>query len=504
MSEYIERAVLGAVLLNPTHWSHIAVLHPDDFSSDSNRRIFGCMLAMAKSSRFIDIVTLVNEVKRHGELEAIGGAEYISALTDGLPDRQLGSIKHYVDEVRRYAGQRYIVRAADALRERAANDPSATIADLRSQFLKAERDVARYEPECGIRITRIQDIPDPFDCPSDENGWIVQDLIPTRGVTIIAGEAGAGKTWLALALARAMTLGHDFLGRSTSAAKVLYLDRENPLRLIRDRLQVLLGGASQLRPWGTWCGDEPPMIGDPRLLEFAKDCPLIVFDSMIRFHSADENSATEMSQVMAYLRQLATAGASVIVLHHKSKSDTSSYRGSSDIVAGADAVYALAKRNDILELRAVKNRFAAETSVKIRPDFKSGSFVVVGGPSPNRTSDEVDSLAHIIRTSPGLTQNKVIEQCGIQRKRAIELLRSHDGKQWHQQRGANGYLSYFPIQVVPQGILVGTSGNHRAGGSKSSSQPDSHWREPLGITQVVPVLPPLRGGNREPVEYYGT
>ena len=183
-------------------------------------------------------------------------------------------------------------------------------------------------------------------------------LIPARGITVIAGEAGAWKTWLAFALARAVTLGGDFLDRRTSVAQVLYLDRENPLSLIRDRLQVLLGGASDFRPWGLWCTDEPPMIGDPRLLEFAKDGLLIIFDSMIRFHGADENSATEMDQVMARLRQLTTVGASVVVLHHKAKSDTSSYRGSSDIVAGADAVFALAKRDDLLELRTFKNRFA--------------------------------------------------------------------------------------------------------------------------------------------------
>ena len=499
-----ERAVLGAVLLDPTLWPLIAGLRSDDFALDAHRRIFGRMLGLVESSRPIDLVILVNELDRHGELQVVNGVGYVSGLTDGLPDRPLDALRHYVDEVRKRAGLRCIVRAADSIRERVANDPTATIADLRSQFFDAERDAARYEAGYGTRITRIEDIPDPFACPSDETGWVVHGLIPARGVTMIAGEAGAGKTWLALTLARAMTLGGDFLDRRTSLAQVLYLDRENPLSLIRDRLQLLFGGTSDLRLWGLWCPDEPPMIGDPRLLEFAKDGPLIIFDSMIRFHRADENSATEMAQVMARLRQLATVGASVVVLHHKAKSDTSSYRGSSDIVAGADAVFALTKRDDLLELRTFKNRFAAETTIKIRPDFKSGSFAVVGSPGPESAPDEIDSLAKIIRTSPGCTQNDIIKKCGIQRKRAIELLHSHDGKQWHRQQGANRYLRYFPIQVVPQGILAGSNWNHCANGSESSSPPDTTRREPLGITQVVPVPPPFRGGNREPLEYYGT
>ena len=90
---------------------------------------------------------------------------------------------------------------------------------------------------------------------------------------------------------------------------------------------------------------------------------------MIRFYSADENSATQMAPVMASLRELATAGASVVVLHHKPKSETSSYRGSSDIVAGADAAFSLAKHDGLLELRTIKNRFGVEATVKIHPNF---------------------------------------------------------------------------------------------------------------------------------------
>jgi hypothetical protein len=245
------------------------------------------------------------------------------------------------------------------------------------------------------------------------------------------------------------------------------------------------------------------MIGDPRLLEFARKGPVLIIDSMIRFHSADENSATHMAPVMASLRELTTVGASVVVLHHKPKSETSSYRGSSDIVAGADAAFALVKRDGLLELRTIKNRFAVETTVEIQPNFTSGTFAVIGTPEAEFAT-EVDHLADIIRTSPGSTQNQVIKLCGIQRRRAIELLKLHEGGQWRRQGGPNHSLLYFPIQVVPKTILVGSTGNHQAGGSESSSQTDSNRREPVGLTQVVPVLPPFMGGNREPCEYYGT
>src|SRR5439155_25835281 len=64
----------------------------------------------------------------------------------------------------------------------------------------------------------------------------------------------------------------------------------------------------------------------------------MVFDSLLRFHSADENSATEMKVAMGCLRDLVTAGATVVVLHHRSKSETSTYRGSSDILKAPTSV----------------------------------------------------------------------------------------------------------------------------------------------------------------------
>jgi hypothetical protein len=49
------------------------------------------------------------------------------------------------------------------------------------------------------------------------------------------------------------------------------------------------------------------MLGDPRLLKFARLGCLIIFDSLIRF----QNSASEMRIVMGHLRSLAAAGATV-------------------------------------------------------------------------------------------------------------------------------------------------------------------------------------------------
>jgi hypothetical protein len=229
---------------------------------------------------------------------------------------------------------------------------------------------------------------------------------------------------------------------------------------------------------------------------------VLIVDSMIRFHTADENSATQMAPVMAALRELATAGASVVVLHHKSKSETSSYRGSSDIVAGADAAFALSKHAGKLELRTIKNRFAAETTVEIQADFVAGTFSLCGTVG-RECMPEVDRVADIIRDSPGLSQNEVVKRFGMNRLHTINLLRRNEGILWRSQQGANRSKCYYPSQMVPKAVPSGSIGNNLRSSSEGGSMTSSGRREPLDITGVVLGFPPSRGGNREQLEYYG-
>src|SRR5438034_431799 len=60
-----------------------------------------------------------------------------------------------------------------------------------------------------------------------EPEWIVRDMIPQQTLVILAGEAGAGKSYLMYSLAYAVVTGRPFLGHSTMPTRVLYFDEEN-------------------------------------------------------------------------------------------------------------------------------------------------------------------------------------------------------------------------------------------------------------------------------------
>jgi replicative DNA helicase len=125
-----ERSILGAILLDNFSYNQAAEhLRVEDFSLDSHRRIYSRMVDLAESSRPIDMITLIEELDRHKDLQPIGDVAYVSSLVEGVPDRP--SIEHYVKIVRDKALLRGLIHAANAAIARAA-DQSDSAEDVLS------------------------------------------------------------------------------------------------------------------------------------------------------------------------------------------------------------------------------------------------------------------------------------------------------------------------------------------------------------------------------------
>src|SRR5262249_3356615 len=151
-------------------------------------------------------------------------------------------------------------------------------------------------------------------------------------VTMISAESGTGKTWLAYFLAGRVAHGHPVLGHAVERAKVLYLDGENPLYAVKQRLSDLgIAETADLKIWGGWLPWPPPGPSSPVVINFTRQHqPLIIYDSLIEFNPGSEQSSTETRAFMRLLRNLANLGATVVILHHTGKAESSKqYRGSS-------------------------------------------------------------------------------------------------------------------------------------------------------------------------------
>jgi replicative DNA helicase len=113
-----ERSILGAVLLD-NHSLNAAVekLRSEDFFLPQHRHIFERMIQLAEKQQAIDIVTLMDDLARRGDLDSAGGVAYLSQLADGLP--RATNVEHYARIVKEKAVLRNLAFSAAAIQEQA-------------------------------------------------------------------------------------------------------------------------------------------------------------------------------------------------------------------------------------------------------------------------------------------------------------------------------------------------------------------------------------------------
>jgi putative DNA primase/helicase len=128
MSTDLERGVLGAVLVDSGIWEQASVLHLDDFALDANRRIYAVMRDLGESDRPIEMATVINELDRRKELEAIGGVVYVSSLIDGAVPVS-DHIAYYVTRIREGAQRREFGRGVE-LAQRLSRDQGTSMTAL--------------------------------------------------------------------------------------------------------------------------------------------------------------------------------------------------------------------------------------------------------------------------------------------------------------------------------------------------------------------------------------
>lgn len=79
----LEEAVLGALMLEKDALTNVIdILQPQSFYKDAHVRIFSAIQQLFTRSEPVDILTVTQELKKNGELDLIGGAYYITQLTN--------------------------------------------------------------------------------------------------------------------------------------------------------------------------------------------------------------------------------------------------------------------------------------------------------------------------------------------------------------------------------------------------------------------------------------
>ncbi|PYX59656.1 MAG: replicative DNA helicase [Acidobacteria bacterium] len=277
-----ERSILGAILLDNFSYNQAAEhLRADDFSLDSHRRIYSRMIDLAESSRPIDMITLIEELDRHKDLQSVGDVGYISSLVDGVPDRP--SIEHYVKIVRDKALLRGLIHAANTAIARAADqsdaaedvlsDAEAAIFQLSEKrigrgFLGVQEIVRESFGSVDALLQRGQRITGLAthyaDLDEMTSGLQRADLV------IIAGRPSMGKT------AFAMNIAENAAIEDQQVVGVFSLEMSREALLLRLLCSQARVDAHKMRTGSLWQDDTKKLV---RAMEQLAHAPVYIDDT---------------------------------------------------------------------------------------------------------------------------------------------------------------------------------------------------------------------------------
>lgn len=341
-----ERAILGAVLMDDKAFDEAAALGLDamEFSLDSHRRIFQHMSVLAGSSRPIDLVTLIEQLATHNDLQPIGDVAYVSSLVEGVPDRP--SVKHYVRIVKEKAAQRKLVSACNSTvgglsEEMSSGEGMAYLTDQMLQIqtgsdeAPAQRVMEFSERAYSAWLATANGDSDLIGLPTGVNALDQSTTgIREKELWLIGGRTGDGKTNLALQMIAANCARDTAVGMfSIEMPKEALLHRlwasegqvdfnhvRFPRRLSSETKMRIERAMIDVAKWPLHIVDEsgipiPKLIAKAKLLIRRESVKLLVVDYVQQVTTSGKDERERITKVSKALMGLAKdTGVPIIAL----------------------------------------------------------------------------------------------------------------------------------------------------------------------------------------------
>lgn len=210
----IEQVVLGAMMLEKSAVNDtIDILQPSSFYDPKHQYIYQSILELFATTNPIDLVTVTSNLQKKGELEAAGGASYISSLTN-----RVASSAH-IQFHARLISEKFIKRELIRISSEIIKDSYDETKDVFDLLNEAESSLFQIaEKNMGKQVTNMQSVvrlaideiekasqnsdglsgvPTGFyELDKITSGWQKSDMI------VVAGRPGMGKTAFVLSMAR--------------------------------------------------------------------------------------------------------------------------------------------------------------------------------------------------------------------------------------------------------------------------------------------------------------
>jgi len=333
-----ERAILAAVLLDPEAIGRaVEQIDANAFYRTQHQRMFDAIVALYGRNEKIDLISLAEELRKRGQLEAVGGPVALTQILDFAGTS--ANIDQHIKIVSGKAVLRTLIKAAMEIQGEAfaGSDETGAILDRAEQriFQIADARVRTgFQSMKDLMMPTIKQIEDlsgrDVFVTGVPSGYADLDKL-TAGfqksdLVIIAGRPSMGKTSFALNIAENAAIQHGKhvavlsleMSKEQLVLRMLCSQAEVPLFKVRSghlnetefrRLVNLTGGLYKAPVWidDTAAPTVMEIRAKCRRLKSENKLDLVLIDylQLIRPSATSENRVQEISQMTRSLKALA-------------------------------------------------------------------------------------------------------------------------------------------------------------------------------------------------------
>lgn len=216
-----EDAVLGALMLEKDAYMNVCdILTPDSFYDPLNAKIYEAISTLGFNQRPIDIITVIEQLRKNGTLEEVGGPVRITELTSNV--YSAADIEEHAKIINQKFLARRLISFASKIENQAfdeSNDVDDLLQEAEGKLFEIsqthlKREVTQIDPVLNLALEQIQAAANTATGLSGlqtgytqldkmTSGWQMSDLI------IIAARPAMGKTAFVLSMAKNMAIDYN-------------------------------------------------------------------------------------------------------------------------------------------------------------------------------------------------------------------------------------------------------------------------------------------------------
>ena len=109
-----EQSILGSIILDKDAIITVAeTINPSDFYKEAHKIIYESMLRLNSNNEPIDLITLIEELRKEGHLDNVGGISYLTSLSTIVPTTS--NVKYYANIVKEKSVMRQLIKASNEI-----------------------------------------------------------------------------------------------------------------------------------------------------------------------------------------------------------------------------------------------------------------------------------------------------------------------------------------------------------------------------------------------------